>query len=61
MIQIGNTQFGCSNGDAACYCKNEAFGLGLRDCSGQACGAAVQSAVVAYGNTYCSSASTMII
>jgi len=49
-------ELGCPNGtnDPSCLCKNVNFGYGLRDCSLQACGAAQESAVVAYGTEYCS-------
>jgi CFEM domain-containing protein len=47
---------GCSNTDAKCLCGNADFANGLRDCSGEACGAAVQSSVIAYGLAYCSCA-----
>jgi len=51
---------GCQATDAKCLCGNANFANGLRDCSGEACGAAVQSQVVAFGTAYCSSAGVPI-
>ncbi|KAH6619420.1 hypothetical protein B0J18DRAFT_492231 [Chaetomium sp. MPI-SDFR-AT-0129] len=49
--------FGCaSEQDAACLCEDPDFGYGLRDCSNGACGTAVASTVIAYGSSYCASA-----
>jgi hypothetical protein len=45
---------GCSSTDAACLCKNVNFGYGIRDCSNAACGTAIASTVIAFGNQYCS-------
>src|ERR1700760_3278400 len=45
---------GCSSTDAKCLCGNVKFANGLKDCSLEACGAAVQSSVVAFGVSYCS-------
>lgn len=53
MVNIANTQFGCAAGNVTCYCTDPRFGYGLRDCSGQACGAAVQAQVLAFGTAYC--------
>jgi hypothetical protein len=47
---------GCSSPDSYCLCKNANFGNGLRDCANGACGTAVASTVIAYGNAYCSTA-----
>jgi CFEM domain len=52
---------GCSANDAACLCKNANFGYGIRDCSNAACGEAVASTVIAYGNSYCSCESTFTL
>ncbi|GAB7330441.1 hypothetical protein MBLNU13_g02054t2 [Cladosporium sp. NU13] len=49
---------GCSSPDPPCLCKNANFGYGLRDCANGACGTAVASTVVAYGSSYCASATT---
>ncbi|KAF2263217.1 CFEM-domain-containing protein [Lojkania enalia] len=54
MLAIANSQFGCSNGDIACYCNTPSFGYGVRDCSNEACpNAADANAVIAFGNAYC--------
>jgi hypothetical protein len=48
---------GCaSEQDAACLCENVNFGYGLRDCSNGACGTDVASTVIAFGSSYCASA-----
>lgn len=48
---------GCaSEKDAACLCWNVNFGYGLRDCSNGGCGPAVASTVIAFGSSYCASA-----
>ncbi len=52
---------GCSSNDAACVCKNVDFGYGLRDCAIQACGAAQEAAVLAYGTSYCQCTYTNIL
>jgi hypothetical protein len=44
---------GCATPEAACLCHNVNFGYGIRDCSNEACGAAVAATVIAYGNAYC--------
>ncbi len=50
---------GCTNEqDAACLCGNVNFGYGLRDCSNGACGTDVASTVIAFGSSYCASATT---
>ncbi|PTB65069.1 carbohydrate-binding module family 18 protein [Trichoderma citrinoviride] len=50
------SQLGCSSPDPRCLCENVNFGYGLRDCSNGACGTAVASTVIAYGSSYCASA-----
>jgi len=48
---------GCASAqDAACLCGNVNFGYGLRDCSNGACGPDVASTVIAFGSSYCASA-----
>ncbi|KAH8812141.1 hypothetical protein F5884DRAFT_877588 [Xylogone sp. PMI_703] len=47
---------GCSSPDPRCLCENVNFGFGLRDCSNGACGPAVASTVIAFGSSYCASA-----
>ena len=47
---------GCASPAPSCLCKNVNFGFGLRDCSNGACGTAVASTVIAYGSSYCASA-----
>ncbi|KAK3934511.1 hypothetical protein QBC46DRAFT_399553 [Diplogelasinospora grovesii] len=47
---------GCASPAPSCLCKNVNFGYGLRDCSNGACGTAVASTVIAYGSSYCASA-----
>ena len=47
-------EFGCSNTDAACLCKDANFAYGVRDCSYQSCQNDTAAAiVVAYGTAYC--------
>ncbi|KAN0116990.1 carbohydrate-binding module family 18 [Hyaloscypha variabilis] len=50
------SSLGCSTAAPACLCSNVNFGYGLRDCSNGACGTAVASTVIAYGSSYCASA-----
>ena len=48
---------GCaSTSNAACLCSNVNFGYGIRDCANGACGTAVGSTVIAFGSSYCASA-----
>ena len=47
---------GCASPAPSCLCKNANFGYGLRDCSNGACGMAAASSVIAYGSSYCASA-----
>lgn len=47
---------GCASPEPSCLCENVNFGYGLRDCSNGACGTAVASTVIAYGSSYCASA-----
>jgi len=48
---------GCAPLDSYCLCNNVNFGYGLRDCSNGACGTDVASTVIAFGSSYCSTAS----
>ncbi|CZR67734.1 uncharacterized protein PAC_17633 [Phialocephala subalpina] len=50
------SSLGCASPAPACLCSNVNFGYGLRDCSNGACGTAVASTVIAYGSSYCASA-----
>ncbi|KAH6609995.1 carbohydrate-binding module family 18 protein [Trichoderma cornu-damae] len=50
------SQLGCASPDPRCLCENVNFGYGLRDCSNGACGTAVASTVIAFGSSYCASA-----
>ncbi|KAK3946879.1 hypothetical protein QBC32DRAFT_387288 [Pseudoneurospora amorphoporcata] len=50
---------GCASPAPSCLCKNANFGYGLRDCSNGACGTAVASSVIAYGSSYCASATAI--
>ena len=50
---------GCASPAPACLCGNVNFGYGLRDCANGACGAVVASSVVAYGSSYCASATAV--
>lgn len=57
MINIAQTQFGCAQGDAQCFCGNADFGFGIRDCASQACGSQDETAqVISYGTSYCEQA-----
>ncbi|OBT91548.1 hypothetical protein VE01_10444 [Pseudogymnoascus verrucosus] len=47
---------GCTSPDPKCVCSNVNFGYGLRDCSNGACGTDVASTVIAFGSSYCGSA-----
>jgi hypothetical protein len=47
---------GCASPVPSCLCKNVNFGYGLRDCANGACGTAVGSSAIAYGSSYCASA-----
>jgi hypothetical protein len=56
MVAVAQAQFGCPPGDTACYCSNQDFGFGVRDCAQEACGNADSAAsVIAYGAAYCAS------
>ncbi|KFY77256.1 hypothetical protein V499_03311 [Pseudogymnoascus sp. VKM F-103] len=51
------TNYGrCTSPDPKCVCSNVNFGYGLRDCSNGACGTDVASTVIAFGSSYCGSA-----
>ncbi|KAF2749157.1 hypothetical protein M011DRAFT_466276 [Sporormia fimetaria CBS 119925] len=57
MLSIANSGFGCGAGDVVCYCSNQDFGYGVRDCSNQACSSPEEAArVIQYGTDYCASA-----
>ena len=48
-------EFNCASADAACFCNNENFFRGLRDCGNQGCpqeSGAAESAF-AFGRDYC--------
>lgn len=54
-------ELGCdSPGDVACLCGKGDFINGLRDCSGEACGAEEQVKVLNYGSQYCAGAATSV-
>lgn len=55
MISIATSDFGCTQGDVACYCAKVDFGYGVRDCANEACGSDQAASVIAYGNSYCQS------
>lgn len=48
------TDFGCADGNIACYCSHVDFAYGIRDCTNAVCtdGSAIQSAI-AYGQSIC--------
>lgn len=50
------SSLGCATPAPACLCRNVNFGFGLRDCANGACGTAIASTVIAYGSSYCASA-----
>jgi hypothetical protein len=53
MLNIASADFGCSAGDAVCYCSNQDFGYGVRDCANEACSSADAGSVIAFGASYC--------
>lgn len=54
-------ELGCdSPDDVACLCGKGDFINGLRDCSGEACGAEEQVKVLNYGAQYCGGAATYV-
>ncbi|KAF2866175.1 hypothetical protein BDV95DRAFT_214712 [Massariosphaeria phaeospora] len=53
MLSIAQREFSCQPGDAACYCSDARFGLGVRDCANEACSADEAGQVISYGSTYC--------
>ncbi len=55
MIAIASSQFGCSLGNTTCYCTNQDFGYGIRDCANEACSSSDAGAVVDFGTQYCRS------
>lgn len=55
MLNIASASFGCSAGDAVCYCSNQDFGYGVRDCANEACSASDAGSVISYGAKYCAS------
>jgi hypothetical protein len=46
--------FGCGSTNITCLCADPRFGYGLRDCTNEACGSDVYSAVSSYGVSVCS-------
>ncbi|KAF2272808.1 uncharacterized protein EI97DRAFT_436584 [Westerdykella ornata] len=52
MLQIAQSQFGCSPGDAVCYCTNPNFGFGIRDCVNEACSPDQAARVIAFGTEF---------
>jgi CFEM domain len=50
------SSLGCATPDPVCLCNNVNFSYGIRDCSNGAYGAVVASKVIAYGSSYCASA-----
>ncbi len=55
MINIASTELGCTAGDVACYCTNQDFGFGIRDCSSAICSPEEAASVIAFGAEYCAS------
>ncbi|KAF2197312.1 hypothetical protein GQ43DRAFT_444364, partial [Delitschia confertaspora ATCC 74209] len=56
MVNIASSTFGCQAGDIHCYCSNQDFGYGVRDCSMQACpNQDDANRVIAYGTQWCAS------
>ncbi|KAF2233233.1 hypothetical protein EV356DRAFT_503818, partial [Viridothelium virens] len=55
MQGIAVTDFHCQSGNVTCYCADPRFGYGIRDCSNEACGAAVASSAISFGYDYCAS------
>jgi hypothetical protein len=54
MLAIAQSSFGCGAGDVVCYCTNQNFGYGVRDCAQQACpNAEDANNVIKYGTAYC--------
>jgi hypothetical protein len=53
MLNIASSDFGCKAGDAVCYCSNQDFGNGVRDCANQACPSSDAGSVIAFGAQYC--------
>ncbi|KAF2689699.1 hypothetical protein K458DRAFT_291817, partial [Lentithecium fluviatile CBS 122367] len=54
MLAIAQSAFGCASGDVVCYCTNQDFGYGVRDCAQEACGSAEEAnTVISYGTNYC--------
>lgn len=53
MISIATSSFGCAQGNVTCYCTNQDFGYGIRDCSNEACSASDAATVIAFGTQYC--------
>ncbi|KAK4963851.1 hypothetical protein LTR66_012614, partial [Elasticomyces elasticus] len=54
MLQIATSQFGCAPGNVTCYCTNQNFGYGIRDCSNAACTPDQAASVMSFGASYCS-------
>lgn len=50
------SSLGCATPDPACWRTNVNFGFGIHYCSNGACGSAVASTLIAYGSSYCASA-----
>jgi hypothetical protein len=46
----------CATPAPACLCSNVNYGYGLRDYSNSACGTAVATTAIAFGSSYCASA-----
>merc|ERR1711977_325012 len=61
MLGVASS-FGCTGPtDLACLCGDPRFGYGLRDCTIEACGEDVFSAVQTYGNSVCAAAGVTTI
>ncbi|PKS07434.1 hypothetical protein jhhlp_006038 [Lomentospora prolificans] len=50
-------EFGCEAGSFACFCTNQDFTFGARDCAQQSCGQAVADQVNVFATAVCAAAS----
>ena len=49
------SEFGCKQGDLACYCSKPQYGSGIVDCSNAACGSSQNAqSVISYASAQCS-------
>ncbi|KAF2117633.1 hypothetical protein BDV96DRAFT_679448 [Lophiotrema nucula] len=57
VLNLAQGSFGCTAGDFVCYCTDENFGYGIRDCANEACSSQSDAAsVIAWATAFCEQA-----